>query len=257
VTVTLHVRVHDGGSDGPPVVLVHGSMDRGAAFARVVPLLGSRQVVRYDRRGYGRSIDPDVDPPGVDGHAQDLLAVIDQHAGGAAVVIGHSLGADVALVAADRRPEAVLAVGAYEMPMPWEPWWSTGSAGGATIADADAHGAGAGAERFLRRMVGDDRWESMSAAEQDARRAEGPALIAELRSLRNDGPPFDVAALRCPVRTACGSASKEHHRRGAHELARLVGDVDGPTVIEGAQHGAHRSHPEAFAAWAANVLPVP
>ena len=246
---TLHVRVHENGDDAPPVVLVHGSMDRGASFARVVPFLGRRRIVRYDRRGYGRSLEPGAEPLDVQGHADDLLAVIDEHAGGAAVVIGHSLGGDVALAAACRRPDAVLAVGGYEVPMPWEPWWSAGSAGGATIAEADQHGAGAGAERFLRRMVGDERWEAMSASEQDARRAEGPALVAEIRSLHTGGPPFDVAALRCPVRIACGSASKEHHRRGASELARLVGDLDGPTVIDGAQHGAHRSHPEAFAAW--------
>ena len=224
-------------------------MDRGASFARVAPLLRGRRVVRYDRRGYGRSLHDGDDVLDVPGHADDLLAVIDEHAGGRAVVVGHSLGGDVALAAACRRPGAVVAVGGYEVPMPWEPWWSAVSAGGATIAAADAGGAGAGAENFLRRMAGDERWESMTPAEQDARRAEGPALVAEIRSLHVDGPPFDVDALRCPVHIACGSASKEHHRRGAHVLAERVGDVDGPTVIDGAQHGAHRSHPAEFAAW--------
>ena len=236
-------------------MLVHGSMDRGASFARVAPLLVPHRVVRYDRRGYGRSLDPGAPAATVDEHADDLLAVIDEHADGRAVVIGHSLGAAIVLIAACRRPRAVLAVGAYEMPMPWEPWWAERSAGGDTIAEADAHGAGAGAERFLRRMLGDERWEALTPAEQEARRAEGPALVAELRTLRGDGggPPFDVDALRCPVRTARGSQSKPHHQRGADELAQLVGDHHGPTVIEGAQHGAHRSHPKEFAAWVGDV----
>ena len=228
-------------------------MDRGASFGRVAPLLRGHRVVRYDRRGYGRSLDAATEPLDVHGHADDLVEVIAEHAGGRAVVIGHSLGGDVALTAACRRPEAVLAVGGYEVPMPWEPWWSAVSAGGATIAAADAEGAGAGAENFLRRMAGDDRWEAMSEAERDERRAEGPALVAEIRSLHLDGPPFAVGDLRCPVRIACGSQSKDHHRRGASELARMVGDTDGPTVLEGAQHGAHRSHPDAFAAWVLEV----
>src|SRR5919112_549988 len=47
------------GAPGPLVVLVHGSLDRCAAFARVVAAeaLAGLHTIRYDRRGYGRSID--------------------------------------------------------------------------------------------------------------------------------------------------------------------------------------------------------
>ena len=249
----LHVRVHDGDDRRPPIVLVHGSMDRGSSFARLVPHLGGRRVVRYDRRGYGRSVAAG-DPVGVEGHADDLLAVIDEHAGGAAVVVGHSLGAAVVLVAACRRPEAVHAAGAYEMPMPWDPSWTHGSAGRHTIAEGETRGAGAAAEAFLRRMVGDERWEALSPEQQEERRAEGPALLAELRSLHErEGAPFDVDRIRCPVRTAHGTASKPHHLRAAEVLAALVGDT--PSVIDGAPHGAHRSHPEAFARWVLSCDP--
>ena len=248
------MRIHENGDDGPAIVLVHGSMDRGASFARVAPLLLGHRVVRYDRRGYGRSIGAATEPVDVHGHAADLLDVVEQHAGGRAVLVGHSLGGDVALAAACKGPDAIVAVGGYEVPMPWQPWWSAVSAGGATIAAAEADGAGAGAENFLRRMAGDERWEAMSEWAKDERRAEGPALVAEIRSLHVDGPPFDVDQLRCPVRIACGSAAKDHHRRGAAELARMVGDTNGPTVIDGAQHGAHRSHPDAFAAWVLDVV---
>jgi pimeloyl-ACP methyl ester carboxylesterase len=56
--VGLHVVERGAGAPGPLVVLVHGSLDRCAAFARVVaaePLAGLH-TIRYDRRGYGRSI---------------------------------------------------------------------------------------------------------------------------------------------------------------------------------------------------------
>ena len=42
---------------GPLVVLVHGSMDRSASFIRTERHLDGRHVVRYDRRGYGRSVE--------------------------------------------------------------------------------------------------------------------------------------------------------------------------------------------------------
>jgi pimeloyl-ACP methyl ester carboxylesterase len=229
------------------VVLVHGSMDRGAGFARVVPLLGDRVVVRYDRRGYAGSVDHGP-PATVDEHAADLLEVIDAHASGAAVVVGHSIGGVVALVAATRRPAAVVAVGAYEAPMPWLPSWEGVSAGGDAVAVAEAEGAGAAAERFLRRMIGDDRWEALPEADRARRRAEGPALVAELRSVRaGGGPPYDLDAVRGTIRAACGTGSRPHHRAAAAELARLVGDE--LTEIEGARHRAHATHPEAFAAW--------
>jgi pimeloyl-ACP methyl ester carboxylesterase len=249
----LHVRVHDGDDDRLPIVLVHGSMDRGSSFAKLVPHLGGRRVVRYDRRGYGRSVDAGP-PAGVDGHADDLLEVIDEHADGAAIVVGHSLGAAIVLAAAAARPEAVVAVGAYEMPMPWDPSWTHTSAGRHTIAEAETRGPGAAAEAFLRRMVGDDRWEALSPAQQDERRAEGPALVAELRSMHErSGPPYDLDRIRCAIRTAHGTDSKPHHVAAAQALARIVGDV--PTVFDGAQHGAHRSHPEQFAAWVLTCEP--
>jgi len=251
--LSLAVRVHDGGDEGPPVVLVHGSMDRGAAFARVAPLLGPRLVVRYDRRGYGRSHLDGQAPLDVAGHADDLLAVIDEHAGGRAVVVGHSIGGVFALVAAQRGPGAVAGVGAYEAPMSWAPWWPAGSAGGGALAEAGA-GPGAVAEAFVRRMIGNERWDALGPALQAERRAEGPALLAELRAIRVAGEaPYDVDAVACPVLVARGTTSAAHHRRAADELARLVGPAAGPTVVEGAGHGAHRSHPEAFAAWAREV----
>jgi pimeloyl-ACP methyl ester carboxylesterase len=225
-------------------------MDRAASFARVVPLLGDRVVVRYDRRGYGRSLA--AGPGTIEDHAADLLGVIDSYAGGAAVVVGHSIGGVIALAAASARPAAVLAVGAFEAPMPWLPSWESVSAGGDAVAVADAEGTGAAAERFMRRMVGDERWEAMPAEDRQRRRAEGDALVAELRSVRAGGPPYDLAAVTVPVRAARGSRSKPHHRAAAEELARLVGAGE-PTEIEGAQHGAHASHPDAFAAWVRSI----
>ena len=57
--------------DGPLVVLVHGAMDRASSFGRVGRRLPDVPLVRYDRRGYGRS-QPGA-AVGLAGHAGDLL----------------------------------------------------------------------------------------------------------------------------------------------------------------------------------------
>src|SRR3954471_16185578 len=106
----LWVGDHPTADAGAPlVVLVHGSMDRSAAFARARRHLRDLHVVVYDRRGYGRSVG--LGAPSVDGHAEDLLAILDGRPG---VVVGHSIGGLIALVAAQRVPELMQAVGAFE-----------------------------------------------------------------------------------------------------------------------------------------------
>lgn len=244
----LHVAERGAGSPGPLLVLVHGSLDRCAAFARVVaaqPLAGLH-TVRYDRRGYGRSVD--VGPPaGLAEHVDDLLAVVD---GRPAVVVGHSFGGLVALVASVRSPEVVRAVAAFEPPQPWAPWWPGSTAGAA----AAAAGPAAAAEAFMRRMVGDARWEALPERTRASRRREGTALAAELRSVRTaPTPPLDPTAVRVPLVVGRGSRSSGHLRRSAGELAAAVpGAV--LVEVEGADHGAHLTHPEAFAAWARRAV---
>jgi pimeloyl-ACP methyl ester carboxylesterase len=99
----LHVETW---GDGTPVVLVHGSLATGAEeWAEQRPLAerGHRLVVP-DRRGYGAS------PAAV---GEDYLVDADDIGrllGDGAHLVGHSYGGLGALVAAARRPEAVLSL---------------------------------------------------------------------------------------------------------------------------------------------------
>jgi len=226
-----------GPDGGPLVVLVHGSMDRSTSFGRVARRLqDDSRVVRYDRRGYGRSARVGG-PYTVEQHGRDLVDVLDGRR--AAVVMGHSFGAVVALLVAHRHPELVDAVVAYEPPFSWEPWWprpGTGPADDPEIA----------AERFMRRMVGDRVWERMPSSARDARREEGAAMLAEAADLRAR-PPFDVDALSVTLVAAHGSRSEEHHQRATIELALRVPGT--PIVrVEEADHGAHLTHPQELVA---------
>jgi pimeloyl-ACP methyl ester carboxylesterase len=219
------------------VILVHGSLARGSTFSRVVRRLSDLHVVSYDRRGYGKS--RGIRPLGImEDHVADLLELVGR---GPAVVVGHSYGGDVALGAAIEAPAAVVAVGAYEPPLSWEEWWPTRSRNRAEEDPAQF------AEGFFRRMVGDpDVWDRLSEQARAELRADGPALMAELTSLRSSPAPFDIAELAVPAVFARGTDSRWHHRQAVEELHRLV-PGSGLVDIAGAAHGAHLSHPAAFA----------
>jgi pimeloyl-ACP methyl ester carboxylesterase len=228
---------------GPPgaprVVLVHGSMDRAASFVRTVRQLRELDVVRYDRRGYGRSAAAGV-ADSVAAHVDDLLAVVGTEG---AVVVGHSLGGVIAVAAAVRRPDLIPSVGAFESPMSWLTTWPKRSAGGQALASGEDEAA----ERFMRGILGDAGWERLPAGTRAARRAEGPALVAELASLRREAP-YDPTAITVPVLTGYGSESKPYHQDAARQLAEeaALGEL---VVIEGSGHAAPVTHATEFAAF--------
>ena len=90
------------------------------------------RVLRYDRRGYGRSSRTTVRSTWTARSpiSSRLLA------GRPAVLVGHSYGGNVALAAAARHPELVAGVAVYETPLSWEPWWPGTTAGASAVAAA-------------------------------------------------------------------------------------------------------------------------
>jgi pimeloyl-ACP methyl ester carboxylesterase len=244
----LHIvdhRASDASVDSLVVILVHGSLDRGTSFARVVRRLPDLHVITYDRRGYHRSRGALPLATSLEDHVADLVTIV---SGRPAVLVGHSYGGDVALGAAAECPGAVRAVGVYEPPLPWSDWWPRRS--GRSPADQDP---AAFAEGFFRRVVHDDAWDRLPEQARADRRADGPALVAELASIRRERSPIDFTRLTMPVVLARGSRSLPHHRRAIDALAELLPTSE---IIEfpGAAHGAHLSHPDAFAAFVRRVV---
>jgi pimeloyl-ACP methyl ester carboxylesterase len=235
----------------PVVVLVHGSLDRSDSFARVLRRLDDLHTVVYDRRGYHGSRRALPLNEGLEGHIDDLLAVID---GRPAVVVGHSYGGDVALGAALRAEQgsSIVSVAAYEPPMPWLGRWATRPPAPQPEPPTSPDPAAA-AERFFRRMVGDSAWERLSEPAKDERRADGPALEAELVDIRRSVAPFDVTALTIPATFGRGGLSAERHR---DTVGWLVEHTPGSELvqIDGASHGAHLTHPDAFAVLVRSAL---
>jgi pimeloyl-ACP methyl ester carboxylesterase len=230
---------HESGPDGTVLVaLVHGALDRGTGMAKLARRLDRRtRVLRYDRRGYGRSR-PHPGPFTIAGNADDLFTLL---AGRPAVLVGHSLGSHVVLRVADEHPELVQGVVVYEPPLSWEPWWPGSTGGSFALGQQDPADA---AETFMRHMAGDQTWERLPAATRAARRAEGQAFVDELRDLRL-GPPWDPARVSCPVVVGYGGTSREHHVTGSQSVAARLRDARA-VELEGCGHGAHLSAPDAF-----------
>lgn len=248
-TAGARVWRHVDDGTGPPIVLVHGTMDRSSSFGRMARVLAGRRVLRYDRRGYGRSLS--LGPPASFAQqVDDLLEVIGDEP---ALVFGHSYGGTIALGAATRAPTSMIGIAVYECPMPWFDWWPATSAGAAAVAEGQDPGDAA--ERFMIRVVGETRWQRLPPSTRGARRAEGPTMVAELGHLRPPNPPpFDLADVAVPVVAAHGTTGAEHHRRSIAEIAATIPGAR-LSVVDGAGHGVHLSHPSVAAELVVDALP--
>lgn len=239
----LHVG-RGGDPAGVPVVFVHGAMDRGAAFLRVTRLLPDVDWWVYDRRGYGRSVTAMAAE--LDDHVDDLVALLElvrDRTRRTPVVAGHSLGGTIALAAAHRRPDLVAAVVSYESPITWAEWWPRHGPGGGSLEDDVPEVA---AERFMRRVAGDAVWESLPEATRARRLEEGRALVAELTSARRAAAYVPVE-IGVPATISRGSDTDDYRERAARVLHEEIPGAE-LVLLDGADHGAHVSRPEEFAA---------
>lgn len=241
--VELHVTEHPSStpSAGPLVVLVHGAPDRSSAFRTVVSMLADLDVVTYDRRGYGRSIELPLSRS-LDDHVADLLTVIRDRP---VTLVGHSFGCNVVMATAIRRPDLVRSAGTWELPIPWVGWWPTPGFhdGIRTMAEAeDPEDLG---EQWGRGALGDDGWEGLRPDQRDRLRAEGRAYQADMRSIVD--APYDIDELRVPTVFAAGAATTTGHREAARILAARIAGAK-LMEVEDAGHFGPSQHPEAFAA---------
>lgn len=242
-------------SPAPTVVLVHGSLDRAESFRRVMRRLPDINTVAYDRRGYQGSRGGGV--VDLDGHIADLLDVATElrSAGTTSLAaVGHSLGGDVVVGAALAEPRAFDAIGAYEPPMPWLAFRRTPAGSDRPREWAPlAEDPGDEAERFFGRMVSPEAWRRLTDEGRATRRADGPALVADMTFMRGK-QPFDVLALTTPtVFGMGGEGSQAHHRTTVTWLGSHVPGAE-TYEIAGSQHGAHLSHPDHFATFVRRVL---
>jgi lipase len=104
-----HLRVGvwdvDGDPDAPTALLVHGVTASHQSWQLVAAHLPGMRLVAPDLRGRGRS--EAVGRAGMAAHAADLVRVLDRLEIDSTLVVGHSMGAFVAVVLAHREPDRV------------------------------------------------------------------------------------------------------------------------------------------------------
>lgn len=228
---------------GPPLVLVHGSLqDHTANRALVDELTGDVTTYSLDRRGFGAS--GDAAGWSLDRDVDDLVTVVDHVAAEMAEPVsvwGHSFGANVAMGAAARSAN-VAALVLYEPSLGMT--YPDGELGrlDEMIADGDRDGAVA---RYLRVALGlgdediaglraSPRWRSMVDTVHTVTRESR----AE-QSWHDDGR---FASIQAPTLLLTGSDTPPDLRRATEAAAVAIGDP-AIRVLDGHGHLAHRSDP--------------
>jgi pimeloyl-ACP methyl ester carboxylesterase len=90
----------------PAIVILHGLAGSGHEFMSTASALAGRKVVLVDQRGHGLSTQLPSDTSR-EAYVRDVVAVIDREASSPVQLVGHSMGAHTAMLAAAARPDLV------------------------------------------------------------------------------------------------------------------------------------------------------
>jgi len=239
---------------GPLVVLVHGSwVDHRSWDSVADPLARSFEVLRYDRRGHGRSSSPPLEGT-VHDDVADLAALIERFADGPAHVVGNSFGGSIALRLAAARPERVARVSVHEPPL-IALLGGDAELGGLpdsvrrayekVVGLLEAGNFAEGAERFVEEVaLGPGAWAELPTDIQEAFVQNALTFLGEARD--PDAPTIDLDALarfEGPVQISEGEASPRMYRAIDDALCARLGRARRHTYA-GAHHVPHLTHPE-------------
>lgn len=241
---------------GPPVLLVHGSLNDCRAWAQQMDAFGARYRTiavslrhcwpeRWDGRGGDFTVDQ---------HASDLAALLAALGLDAAHVIGHSRGGAVAIQLALAHPACVRTLvladpGGLESLLPDTPEGDAMRVESARmfarLADDLVQGdVGVAAQRFVDALGGEGAWHRRSAEQRQVlldnittgpHCAERPAFT-----------PHQLAGLAIPMLLLTGARSPRRYAVMLAELARRNRSVRALDIIPDAAHAMNRENAAAF-----------
>lgn len=233
--------------NGPPLLLVHGSIADRRIWTPVLPALEQRfTVYAMDRRGRGKSAD--TGRYAFEREFEDVAALVDA-LGPEANVVAHSFGAICALEAA-LLTSGIRRLVLYEPPIllnPTDAPQGVLSRIDALLAGGDRDGALA---HFYREVMG------MSPEEIDKLRARpvwknlvavAHTLSRELNAVR--GYAFSAerfSAVTTPVLLVAGSQTRRHLRAVVDALGEVL-PHSRVIILEGQGHSAMSTAPKLFA----------
>lgn len=219
---------------GPPVLMVHGSLQDRRAWRTVAADLASRnRVIAYDRAGYGKSDDHGCDADRIRCDAEDLLGFIGRLGLWRPAVIGSSFGSRVVLAALRSSPvrlgPTLLHEPAVEMPRSQE------------VLDRFE---GGDVEQAIAIFL-DDLGLRTDRTEHAVKRWAGQ-LEREIRSVLDEPEAVSHSPSWPPITLLVSQEAHENIRRSAD---RLMGTIDrvSERSLPGGRHDAMVSSPHHFA----------
>ena len=242
----------DDRGEGPAVVLVHGTAAGRSIWAETVEALGDGvRTVAYDRRAYGDSGAPEpYTGTTVGEQADDLAELLDSLGAAPAVVVGHALGAMVALDALLRHRSLARAAVLIEPQMLWLSPHGPEVVG--DLRDAIERGARDGGptgavDGYLEHMAGPAALSVYGPERVAEAHAATRAFAADLAAGPSwSAPRRELRAIDAPVSIVTGTRSSPVEHEVVDALADLLPAAR--RVDADAGHLVHVEAPEVVAA---------
>jgi esterase len=261
--MTLDLAFDEFGSDGPPVLILHGLYGSGTNWRSLARrLAASAQVFTVDLRNHGRS--PWADTMAYAEMAADVVRLIDAQGLQHPAIMGHSMGGKVAMALALTQPQKVGRLVVVDIaPVSYPDRMSTYAQ---AMQQVDlAHAATRSAIRnTLVGPVGDTSVTAFlmqNLVDHDGRfdwRVNLAAILREIPVITGFPPELQALRFDGPCSAIAGAGSSYIAPPNASVFAPMFPGMQ-VQVIEGAGHWVHADQPEAFfsAALAALGLPAP
>ena len=235
---------HEEVGEGIPILLIHPAGSTASTWGSAIAELARiGRVITYDRRGYARSGGEPV--RSMSTHTADAAAILEYLRTPAAVVVGTSAGAAIAVDLAVRRPDLVRAAIAHEFPWRFARHLPTLPQVVALvrIASLALRGRDSDAAEALLRSAytyrdGGTAWDDFPEEWRRAGRENARAALADFRNSIAESPSArDLTTVEVPVVCSYGARSPDSMFRLVRSLAAAI-----PTArthrIEGGGHAA-------------------
>ena len=241
--VRLYCEEH---GQGEPILCIHGTSSSALVWrpAAIAELSRLGRLIVYDRRGCTRSERPDPYETSVVQHAEDAAALLEALRAVPAVVIGRSYGGETAIELALRHPASVRALVLLEaasLTLDEEALaWAEDLR--AAVEEAAARDMDSVAEIFLRRVLGNEQWESFPDPARQMFVDNSPAILAEFRGPWLEATVADLARIDVPTLLVAGEGSPPAFRRVTERMGAVI--PNSRTILVGGGHFIDPGEPE-------------
>ena len=229
---------------GPLMVLIHGVGLRSDAWGGLLPMLeGHFRCVAVDMPGHGQSRPASSDASDLATYTARIAAFLEPF-GRPAAVVGHSMGAMIALDLAIRRPELVTSVVALNAIFQRdEAARDAVTARAASLSDHAVADPAAPLDRWFGTSPTGPVREARDACEGWLKNCDPKGYAAAYRVFAaHDGPdPDDLARLHCPALFITGEDEPNSTPAMSRQMAELAPQGQAH-VIPGAAHMAPMTH---------------